>query len=405
MSSNSEIRILFCGCGYGAGNIGDDAILVGLVDSFRKTIDGAQFGAITFSNYDAVEFSHVDKIWNNSFLDRMRAVRWATHIVLGGGTLLTDSVNLLFPLKYCEHITDLALMFNRNISMLAAGVSDIITPKAKRIIKNKLVKYCDVIAVRSNHDLIKLSRGLNISKESFVVSADAAFALPIEPIQIKLKRNIGINFVHEGRVDKIFSDRIIQVFRDFKNSENFSYTPLGLCSEVRTESNYDYNLIKEILSCSFDSYSIQNDYIDYLSFCEVMKGCDVVITMRMHILVFCALMKIPCLSIVREGKMENMLKELNLPSLLSINSSASDLLMEFRRLVESPDLFVVSDDRLNVLKRRALANASIWEEKSKKIKRGKLVQLVALINILSYILVSFFKKYRRRILKYFSVKH
>lgn len=168
------MKILFCGPGYGAGNIGDDAILSGILRSVRSYLPKrTQYGAIVFPDYTK-ERAETDIVFR--YEEEVRdAFDWATHIVLGGATLIGD-----WGIPRCSKIIELAHTLKKPICMLGVGVTD--KPMEDHLVLlREFFGSLDLITVRSEKDKeIAISYGL--SSERLKVTADNAFAIDCKDV-------------------------------------------------------------------------------------------------------------------------------------------------------------------------------------------------------------------------------
>lgn len=353
-------RILFCGNVYGAGNIGDDAILEGLVTSFRRLEENIEIGAISMCPSHTKATIDIDYVWSNTLKSEREAINWATHIILGGGTLLTDSQNIRYPLQHCCRIIDHAINCRKPISMLAAGASDINRIAAKGLLDKYINRYLDIITVRSDFDKIQAVNNGGINENLLNIGADGAFALNISA-KWQPENIIGISLVSEGNDSIGYPQRVANAINRFQEQHPlFKY--MGICSEVRKESQFDYPLIKFTLDSINGIWSIQDDYKSPQEFIKFLSQFNFVLTMRMHILVFCCLKGIPCIAIVREQKMQNMLNSLGIEEYLRMDSNEEEIFKTFQLAVTEPEKFLPNASKLETLKRLSVNNLDVWVE-------------------------------------------
>ncbi|MBW2557920.1 MAG: polysaccharide pyruvyl transferase family protein [Deltaproteobacteria bacterium] len=357
-------RILFCGTGYGAGNIGDDAILSGLIRSTRTHLPEAEIGVISFSPEFTKNTVDIEKVWPFNNEGAVRALQWSTHVVLGGATLISEKPNLGYPLGYCAGLIKTAVDLKKPVCMLAVGTSDILSQQAEDLIRNYYNEFLDIITVRSGEDK-KIASSLSIDPERLFVCADAAFAADYSMKQREkegLSKNvIGLSLVNEGlsnqypHIDAI-SHALTKLKKKYSDIE-----VLGLCSETRKESAYDYPLLQQVVGSGLGG-DVFCEYVSPLEFSEKLSECRLVITMRMHILVFCAILGIPCIPIVREKKTELMARELGLDHLLYLNNSSQEMEGLIERVLCRPHEAVVNREKIAELEQRALDNGKFLKQ-------------------------------------------
>ncbi|MBT3191838.1 MAG: polysaccharide pyruvyl transferase family protein [Verrucomicrobia bacterium] len=354
------MRILFCGCIYGAGNIGDDAILSGFVSAFRKHVPHAELGAISMAPEKTRRELELDRVWGLSREGEVDGIAWATHVVLGGATLISENPSIAYPLLHNCRLIDRCVRSNKPVSLLGAGASNIRTKRAKRLLKRHYEAHLDVIAVRSIHDKQQASEAGGIQADVIQVAADAAFAMPLPPDFCRPPQGVvGVNLVGEHGTSDVFIDRVRDALRTFFRTEA-NCCPVGICSETRREVGFDYALTSDVVRSIAPEAEVWCDYLSCDAFLESLNRCEFVVTMRMHVLLFCGLLGIPCLAIAREQKTESMLRELGLPVELDLDSSCEEMAQALQRIRESPSAYIPSREHVAQLHERALRNAEIW---------------------------------------------
>jgi len=398
-------QVLFVNGGYGAGNIGDDAILQGLVIATRLSCPDIQIGAISHNPEKSQNETKLTRVWPASIKGTLSAFKWATHIVLGGATLISEKPSISFPIGYCSTLIDLALLMKKPISMLAVGVSNVDTKAAKKLIQSHYAKYLDVITVRSKNDK-EIAIGLGMDPSRILVCADAAFAAS-HPESVLYRRpssvNIGLNLVNEGNAERFgYVDSLIQALLQIK-SEYPDCSVTGLCSEVRRHKGFDYELVNEVAVGKL-SGTIISDYISPVEFMNKLAECLLVITMRMHVLIFCAMTGIPCLPIVREKKTRLMSDSLGIKEVLSLESKPEEIYTKTKMLLQAPELATVSVERIDELRQRAIKNGVILREYIEgKFGVYKTNQACLYERILAYANIAkrVFAKVLRQIVRFF----
>jgi len=156
---------------YGRGNIGDEAILTGLLDALsghhmrqNYTIE------IMSSNPTITQRLHrVDSVYKLnplSFLHLLRA-RW---LIIGGGGILPGSIKSLLYYTLCAFI---AKAFGSYVSLVSVGVNPV-RSFSKRVLTKLLCRLANDIIVRDSDSRIELER---FTKKPVIVGSDAFFLL------------------------------------------------------------------------------------------------------------------------------------------------------------------------------------------------------------------------------------
>jgi polysaccharide pyruvyl transferase WcaK-like protein len=354
------MKILFCGCIYGAGNIGDDAILAGLLRAFSLAVPDAELGVVSYNpTKTRVDFD-LEHVWGLSFQETRSAFKWATHVVLGGATLISENPTVKYPLRHCCNLIDHAIFSNKPISMLAAGASNIRSQYAKRLLDRYYEENLDLITVRSPYDLKQAVSAGGLSEDKLNIAADAAFAVDVSPVAHRGKF-LGVSLVDEARQGDVLIEKLTVAVKAFLDEKTLR--PVGICSETRPYPYYDRDTNAKVLERVGIPFDMSGEYLSCPEFFETLAGCQLVVTMRMHVVVFCALLKIPCVAIVREQKINSMLSELGLPDGIEMSFKSDELLQKMEDAFEHPEKYLVGDEKIQELKDRACLNAKLWRER------------------------------------------
>ncbi len=368
------MRILFCGCIYGAGNIGDDAILEGLITEFRRIDSNLQIGAISLNPEHTQQILNLEHVWKNDLKSEKEAIQWSTHIILGGATLISEHPIIRYPLKHCCRIIDYAIAYKKPISMLGVGASNIRTEKARKLFKNYYNNYLDIITVRSEFDKHQATSNAKLKPELLKIGADGAFSLE-PPAKWHPENIIGVSLVSEGNDSMGYPEKIAKAINSFQ-SEFPQFEFEGVCSETRKEAHFDYQLTKKTLESVNGKWKIQDDYKSPQDFIQYLSKFNFVFTMRMHVLVFCSIVGIPCVTMIREQKTENMLNSLGINEYLNMNSSENEIFEKFKMAVNQPEKFLPDSSKLTQLQNLAKNNALLWFEANQNTESCKTSQVI-----------------------------
>ncbi len=163
---------------FGCGNLGDDAILQGLLhewNTHHRTLlpivlsgsalrDRKRLGAPTVPRKNPVLIAHA--------LLRSRL------FLMGGGSLLQNRTGDL-SLTYYLGLLHLARLLHRKTALYACGIGPLLGKHATDRVE-KALRSVSHIGLRDERSL-RLLRSLGISEQSLFVGADACFLLPLPP--------------------------------------------------------------------------------------------------------------------------------------------------------------------------------------------------------------------------------
>ena len=336
-------RIYLGGNIYGVGNIGDDAVLHGIVKLLRMALPDANLtvGTSEGKGLDCLSPSpEYINIQNWSQLGA--AIRRSDCFISGGGTLIGDELNLGFPLEYNYHLISTAKRYGKRVAMLGIGANALRHKQGKRIAR-RILSLCDLVTVRDGESReVCLSLGANPSRT--VTTADPAFLLePTETDRTREVKNrllskgrlLGVNVVNEAWSH--LSEYKSAIARASEHlASHYDFTPVFFCNEIRTEAAYDWEANREtavLLNCDHEImdpvYYSPGEMIDLISTFEF------VIAMRMHALIFAAVAGVPFATVSRVDKVDNFMRQFDLRSSGSVDScDSSQLIADVEQLLE-----------------------------------------------------------------------
>lgn len=174
----SAPRIVISGY-YGFHNAGDEAVLAGLVDTFRDCLPEAQLH-VASADPEATRALHgveaFDRYRWQEFREQMRA---CDAFVSGGGSLLQD-VTSRRSIYYYLGTLALASYFRRPVMICGQGIGPIQAAPA-RSLATMLLNRARVITVR-DPDSLETLKALGVHQPTVELTADPVFALrPADP--------------------------------------------------------------------------------------------------------------------------------------------------------------------------------------------------------------------------------
>lgn len=182
--------VLIAGAGTGAHwNVGDAAILSGMVHRFREIDPGLRPAIVTANPPGTLSPWDVDEIRFDSMPAILAAAEHASLLALGGGGLFFDywdfpANELLTPshagISFYAGFAMLATLLRKPLMIYAAGVGPLRTEAGRRLTRATF-EQADAITVRDS-DSATLLEELGIPRARVTVTADPAFELePASP--------------------------------------------------------------------------------------------------------------------------------------------------------------------------------------------------------------------------------
>ncbi len=368
MSKKVNITIL----GYhGFGNCGDEAILLAMKNNIRKIYSDAHITAFSFNPEETKALYGIDAVNRFSIFGIFKAIKGCDILLAGGGTLLQDETSTRSLLYYLS-IIYLAKLFGKKVMLYSNGIGPVHRKHNQRFIKFVINKI-DLITLRdefSKEELLKIG----VDKKPIHVTADPAFTLSSEDVDVQR-----IFDKERIRTDK----KIIGIsIRTWKNQEDY-IKKLAELSKYLLE-NYDISILLipmqhskdlEISRTLYKMINKEDVFLlegNYLSeeVLGVIGELDVLISMRLHTLIFAGVQVVPLAGIIYDPKINNYLRLLDMPAL----GECTNLDLEFIKN-QIDDIIINRDKYINKL---SITSTKLKEDV--KLNDKYLLELINEIN-------------------------
>lgn len=352
MDSISPKRIIISGW-YGNKNLGDEAQLSSMVSMIYRVLPNAEITVFSDNPEATISEHHVNSVYRRK-LNRLWELFKADLFILGGGTLLYDAGKSANPIGWLNDVIMSKLM-GTPVMYFNGGVG---------LIYNRLSKYymkrvCNAMGLITVRD--ELSKRyltlVGITKPIYV-GADSVFALTEQSIAeakkyekhtITEKPQVGVNvrpWLYKiedippknralcGNFGGSSSDFVN--FRknlagtiDYLKQEKGATVTFFPISFWKAKDEHDVELSEEIaqLLSDWDGVTVIRDECTYLKMINQIKQFDLVIGMRLHALIFAAMLNIPMLAISYDPKVDAFMKLIGQEEyLVSINEVTKEVL-------------------------------------------------------------------------------
>ncbi len=365
---------------YGFDNIGDESILRTLTSSLREHIPDCSLTVLSHDPAATREKYGVEAVDRMAPLAILRAVKRCDLLISGGGSLLQD-VTSSKSLHYYLAIIRCAEFFHKKVFIYSQGIGPIDRPGNRRAAARALLR-ADGIVVRDERSAALLEE-IGLPREKVVVTADPVIRMK------KPEKDAGAEILHragvalDGRLtvgwairekdkDSPFVAEILQSIRRLKETYNaqsvlipFHYEEDGeVCRHIAAQ------LPDDTAVCLNEKYLSE----DMLS---IIGNMDVLVGVRLHSLIYAAIMGVPLIGISYDPKCTAFLNSVGLDSLSTKEDfTAGRFEEEFARVLETgtqqSELVRGNMERLS---RKLDTNeemiCAIREEKKERRARGK----------------------------------
>ena len=326
---------------YGFKNAGDDAILMALVTTIRALAPGAEITVFSYSPAETRQVYGVRAVnrWNPF------GVIWAllrSDILLSGGGGLLQDVTGVLSICYYLMVVALALAVGKPVVYYAQGVGPVRTRFGRwltRIVSNRV----DLITVRdqaSRDDLL----AMGICRPPLVVTADPVLALnpsqlnnaggaellealrlqarldgkgpdgePPEPVPSEGKQEPPAQADPAGNA----KHRLGIVVRDWSDEARYKKC-IAAAADRFVRAGWEVILIPfhypaDVQACKEVSWLMQEpgllagNWLTVGALFGLLGELDLVLAMRLHAIVMASVMRVPCVGISYDPKVERFL--------------------------------------------------------------------------------------------------
>lgn len=314
--------IVVCGY-YGYGNAGDDSLLSRIVDGIRKIHPSLRICVMSAHPRKTERLYLVDSVDRFRFLSVRRKLKDASLFLFGGGNLLQDKTST-HSLLYYTHMLRMANRSGAKIMIFANGIGPL--TKAANIYRVKeCLSYSDSISLRESSSFEFVRR--LVPEKNVRLTFDPAIG--VAPIRLPLpERPYCLVFPKKNAPDA--ADKLSYVMRYLRGRNGI--TPYLVSLYDGEDLEYCRRL------------SSKND-IDMLyprsdaEIVSLLAGAELVISSRLHGLIYATAAACPMMSFSDDGKLESYLDYIGfgrhsaIPCAADIYSDAEYLCMTADRIL------------------------------------------------------------------------
>lgn len=343
---------------YGFANAGDEAMLTAIIKALRSTEKSVDLTVLS-GNPEATAAKHrVSSIYRFNPLEIFKSLYDCELLLSGGGSLLQD-VTSKRSLLYYLSIIALGIILKKKVMLFAQGIGPIHSGILRRLTK-LICSHVDLITVRDQDSLYELRR-IGIPAEKVQLTADAVLTLPQEDIRQ------GKELLERFHVPQ--EKMLIAVsVRKWQDADSYL---LELAKAVDAlVKRYDAHIVLLPLQYPVDmeacerlqhfmvrksSSTILATNCDTEQFLSLMGNFNLLIGMRLHALIFAAVMELPFVAVSYDPKIDGFVKDID-----GISAGNVANLQEKQILIAVKQALKVSQnskDLLEKLRVKALLNS------------------------------------------------
>ena len=300
--------VFICGA-YGRGNGGDDTILEAIVAQMRDIDPDIPIYALSRTPEQTKRIVRIGAVYTFDLLKSRRYMKRAKLYLSGGGTLMQDVTSTRSILFYLLNIR-MAKRSGCKVMLYGCGVGPIHQPKNKKRAAKTLDRYVDVIALRDDYSLLTLNE-LGVTRPEIRLTADPA--LLCEPLNgagcSSYLYSVGLR---ESERYIMFALRPWKGFQEkigaFAAAAEYAWRCYGLVPVFfGLEPNQDMPELERTAARIHCPHLILPSSGNSKQIISLISRMDIVISMRLHALIFAAGQGVPVVGIVYDPKVSGFL--------------------------------------------------------------------------------------------------
>ncbi|MGM0602825.1 MAG: polysaccharide pyruvyl transferase CsaB [Bacillota bacterium] len=326
---NDLSKLLISGY-YGFDNLGDEAVLAGIVKLFKKIDSDIDITVLSADPVVSKKRYNINSISRTSLINIISSMAQADLFISGGGSLLQD-ITGKFSVSYYLGLIWLAVIQGTKTSFYAQGVGPL-NRKFNRILTEFTLKKIDHIGVRDQASAELLQ---DIGIRDVELTVDPVFALydEKEVVRRKLHSRISVGISvrpwHADYIDELgaglgkFAQKYNCDFRLYPFHKGVDENPSKKLKTILDRTTVSDVIIEELAE---DPYTAVKQ----------LKDLNLFLGVRLHSLIFAVLNQLPFLAISYDPKIDGLMSEIEFLNTLDIGSfSRDDVFSELEYLLEN----------------------------------------------------------------------
>ena len=295
---------------YGFHNSGDDALLLGIVQSLRQVDKDIRLLVLSKCPKETKLFCRCDSVGRFNLSSLTKAVKNSKMLINGGGSLIQDATSSK-SLMYYLYVMHLAKKFGKKVYIYANGLGPL--SEKNLAIASRVVSKADLITLRDRLSLTELDR-MGVSGVPVHVTADPALLLSPSPkettdaifkkegIYLEGKKYICIAIRSWNKNDEDFANKLALIC-DY-TYEKWNLIPIFLPMKPQSDTKISQSVVSAMKN---KGYVLSGNYpvCDILS---IVENSHTVLAMRLHSLIYALGTNVPAVGITYDPKIDGFLE-------------------------------------------------------------------------------------------------
>ena len=358
---------IICGA-YGHGNAGDDAILKSIIQSVQE-LDGTMPITVLAKNTQSIKKRYrVNSIYTFNLPKMFSAMRKSVLYINGGGTLIQNATSWR-SLWYYLFTLRLAKFLGNKVAMYGCGIGPVTGKKNIRLVKKVLEHSVDTITLREPDSMEELE-SFGVQRPEILLCSDPALVLAA-PSELDVDAYLTKHGLDpQGK----YICLMLRTWYGFDSKTqalaacaDWAYRELGLTPVFLSLNIFHDSVAAQRVAQHMKApYHILDDWAEPELLVGLLGKMDVVVSMRLHGLIFSSLSGAPLVGVSYDPKIESFLRYLGSGSCIGLGDVTEDAL---RRLIQ---------EAVDSLPRREELRAKA--QRLKDVERGNIQAVARLLE-------------------------
>ncbi|MEG1577765.1 MAG: polysaccharide pyruvyl transferase CsaB [Oscillospiraceae bacterium] len=354
---------LVCGA-YGRGNAGDDAILEAIISELRQIDPDFPLWVLSRSPKETRLTYRVSSIYTFNFLSFLHRLGKTQLYINGGGSLMQDVTSRRSLWFYLFTIAAAKLRGNK-VQMYGCGIGPVTSPTNRKLCTKILQKRVDAITLRDTHSQHELA-DMGITKPKIILAADPTVILPAADSEV-VDGILESNGLDPNGKYIAFTLRPWEGFEAkasvFAAAADYAYetyglTPLFLPIEPRRDNDAAEKAADFLKKAP--RHIIQHTGSSAHTI-GLFSRMQVVVSMRLHALVFAAGQGVPLVGVVYDPKISSFLSYIGQDLYCDLSAVTEEILCQnidsAARRIGDAEFLSGGVEKLRLLEQRNLETA------------------------------------------------
>jgi polysaccharide pyruvyl transferase CsaB len=317
---------------YGFNNIGDESILTSIVNNLKQSIPRAEITVLSVNPKSTEKKHGVKAINRKNIMQILQEIKTCDLLISGGGSLLQD-VTSGKSISYYLGVIMMGLILKKKVMIYSQGIGPV-NRGYNRILVKYVLNKVDCITVRDEKSMDELLK-MSVNIPPIFVTADPVIGLDKVPLELGRAQ-----LVKEGLEEDNGKPLIGFAIRSWKKNDRLK-TVLAKTADRLIEAldvqvvfipfhyGEDIRFMEEIeKEMKQQAIFVKHKY-DVQEMLAITGNLDLLIGVRLHSLIFAAIMNVPVIGISYDPKNDSFMASLEQKCLCNVEELAfEDLLID-----------------------------------------------------------------------------